>query len=227
MAVDLPLIVHVSAGSLGALSGAVALTVRKGARWHRAAGTVFVAAMLTMAASAAYLSLLRQPGTFISSIFTLYLVATAWMSVRRREGTVGRFEKIAFGAVAICVAGILYSGFAAASSPTGKFLGYSAGVYYFLAAFASLAAALDLKVIVAGGISGAPRLARHLWRMCLGFFFAVASALTQIQKTLPVQVLGVRVLYVLLALAFMPLVMLVFWMIRVRLTGWFKQDAVA
>ncbi|HXC55446.1 MAG TPA: DUF2306 domain-containing protein [Rhizomicrobium sp.] len=225
MTVDLPLFVHIGAGSIGALSGAVALTARKGALLHRASGMVFALAMLTMAVFALYLSILRQPGTIISSVFTFYLVATAWLTVRRKEGAIGLPEKLAFGAGSICTVGILLFGVAAANSPTGKFLGYSAGVYGFLGGFAALAAAFDLKVLVRGGIAGAQRIARHLWRMCLGFFFALASALTQLQRVLPTQILGMRMLYILLILAFTPLAMLIFWMIRVRFTGWYKANA--
>lgn len=221
MTLDLPLVVHVGAGSLGALSGAVALTARKGGTVHRSFGTVFAIAMLTMAVFALYLSILRQPGTIISSIFTFYLVGTAWLTVRRKAGSIGLPERLAFAAGLLCAVGIALSGVAAANSPTGRFLGYPPGVYAFVGTFAALAAAFDLKVVLRGGIAGAQRIARHLWRMCLGFFFALASALTQLQKVLPTHVLGLRMLYILLILAFTPLAMLAFWMIRVRLTRWY------
>ncbi len=221
------LILHIAAGTIGAASGAAALTVRKGARLHRAFGGVFVAAMLTMAASATYLSVLRQPGTFFSSIFTFYLVASAWATVRRPQGRSGLFEKLAAAIVLFCLAGAAYASWRAAMSPTGAFQGYRAIVYDIFAVFAALCAGLDLKVIRAGGIGGVQRITRHLWRMCLGFFMAAASALTQLQKILPGHVLGVRVLPILLALALAPLLLLFFWLIRVRFTGWFKRDAAA
>jgi uncharacterized membrane protein len=45
------LIAHVVMGGLGLISGAAALSVRKGERLHRAFGTVFFLAMLVMAAT--------------------------------------------------------------------------------------------------------------------------------------------------------------------------------
>ena len=36
----------------------------------------------------------------------------------------------------------------------------------------------DAKLVLAGGISGARRIGRHLWRMCLGITLAAGSAFT-------------------------------------------------
>ena len=161
----------------------------------------------------------------MSSIFTFYLVATAWATVRRGEGRTGLFDKVALCVAIGCAAALALSGARAASSPTGQFQGYSIGPYLMNALVAMLAAGFDIKVIRHGGISGAPRIERHLWRMCLAFFYSAASALTQLQKLLPGHVAGLRVLYVLLALAVMPLVMLIFWMSRVRFTRWYGGAA--
>lgn len=88
------IITHVAAGSIGIVSGAVALFSRKGAFVHRAAGTVFFIAMLTTAAMATYLAIpIPQRGNAIGGIFTCYLVATAWMTVGREEGRIGLFER--------------------------------------------------------------------------------------------------------------------------------------
>jgi hypothetical protein len=35
-----------------------------------------------------------------------------------------------------------------------------------------LAAAGDLRMLLRGGLFGAQRIARHLWRMCFGLFIA-------------------------------------------------------
>ena len=42
------LVIHICAGTLGLLSGAAAMALRKGSRRHGAAGNVFVVAMLVM-----------------------------------------------------------------------------------------------------------------------------------------------------------------------------------
>src|SRR5579872_4173833 len=84
----LAFVVHVSGGTIGLFSGAVAIVAKKGGRIHRAAGTAFFASMLVMATFAAWLAVV-MPGQLVNLIiaaFTTYLVATAWLTVRRRAG---------------------------------------------------------------------------------------------------------------------------------------------
>jgi hypothetical protein len=54
------LIVHLCAGSLGLLSGTPAMSFRKGSARHVLAGKDFVASMLTRAALAVYLAIVRH-----------------------------------------------------------------------------------------------------------------------------------------------------------------------
>ena len=51
--------IHIAAGGLAIVLGAVALSVKKGGTIHRCSGLLFVYAMLIMAASASILSLLK------------------------------------------------------------------------------------------------------------------------------------------------------------------------
>ena len=89
------------------LSGTAALSVRKGARLHRVFGTVFFVSMLTMAAMATFLSVwIQQWNNVIGGVFAFYLVSTAGVTVRRKEGSVGNFETgamiVAFASRGIC-----------------------------------------------------------------------------------------------------------------------------
>jgi hypothetical protein len=79
-------------------------------------------------------------------------------------------------------------------------------------------------MIPRGGISGARRIARHLWRMCLALFSAAGSFFIGQQKVMPAFMHGSPIL---LALGISPLFVMVFWLIRVRLTNWSKPNAVA
>src|SRR5262249_39569872 len=97
------LVLHVGAGCLAILAGAAALGVRKGERLHRASGKAFVVAMLVMGTFATYLSIVRQPGTIAGGILAGYMVATAWMTARRKEGSVGPFETFAMFVALGCV----------------------------------------------------------------------------------------------------------------------------
>lgn len=168
--------VHISAGILGILSGATALSFRKGSRRHAQAGKVFVIAMLTLAASAVYLALMKhQLGNVLGGTFTFYLVTTAWATARRRDGETGIFDWAAMlvpllvgSALVILGLGVVYGH---AKSPNGV----PVGMYFVMGSVMLLAAAGDIRMLVRGGVFGAKRIVRHLWRMCFGLFIAAGS----------------------------------------------------
>jgi hypothetical protein len=219
------LVVHVGAGSLAIVSGAGALCVRKGERLHRAFGTVFFASMLLMSALGTYLAILMpQRASVAVGTFTFYLVATAWMTVRRPAGTVGAFEPVAMLVAFAAATALLLMGLQAGHSPTGLLDGAPPVRYYVFAFLAAFAAALDLKVILKGGISGIPRIARHLWRMCFALFFASSFFFLGQQKVMPLWMRGSPLLFV---PALAPLLVMVFWLIRVRLRNWGTASATA
>lgn len=218
---------HIGGGSVGIVSGAAAITVRKGERLHRLFGTIFFASMLTMAGAAIFMALLipEQPNV-LAGVFAFYLVASAWMTVRRKEGTTGLYEKGALVfALAATAIGLTF-GVQAAMGHAAKLNGFTppSGIFFVFAAVAAFAAALDLKVILRGGISGAPRIARHAWRMCTGLFIATGSFFLGQQKVMPHWMHGSPVL---LALGVAPLVLMVFWLLRIRFTKAFKTAAAA
>jgi len=228
----LAFVLHIGGGTLGLVAGTVAALARKGGPLHRAAGNVFFGSMLVMAVFACYLAVVI-PGQMVNlfiGTFALYLVTTAWMTVRREAGTIGVSEKIAlFVAVILCAPfAILSFQLAAGMTPLFKsavpFKGPVLIAIYAFTAVLAIAAIADAKVVLAGGISGAPRIARHLWRMCLGLTLAAGSAFTNgVARLLPGPY---HVPTVLFLPQFLPLGLLIFWMIRVRFTDWVKRDAV-
>ena len=226
------LAVHIAGGAIAILSGAVAIWSRKGERVHRAFGAIFVIAMLVMASTATYMAIqLGQTGNTFAGPLVLYLVSTAWMTVKRKENTIGTFEYVAFVIALAGAALFLYSGIRDLGAPA-DLLGSGGvptrtlgGAATFLGIALLLAALFDLKVILRRGIAGAARIARHLWRICLAFFIATGSFFIGQQKIMPEWILQGRPL--LFALGFAPLAFLVFWMIRVRLTGWYRKAAAA
>src|SRR5271170_519772 len=87
------LFVHIVAGTLGMLSGFVAVFLRKGSRRHGLAGDVFVISMMCLALSGVYLAILKsQSGNILGGSITFYMVTTAWMTARRGEGKTGIFD---------------------------------------------------------------------------------------------------------------------------------------
>jgi hypothetical protein len=224
------LIVHIGAGSLGILSGYAAVFVRKGERLHRLYGTVFFLSMLTVSTLAVYLALFvppthsggAPPSASVSvGLLTFYLAATAWMTVKRKAGGIGLFEKGALIAVLGIAAALLIFGWRAARIPAAQPGSYVP--YFVFASFAAFAAAADLKVVLRGGISGAPRIARHLWRMCFALFFAAAFFFLGQQGAMPRFMRGSPMLFV---PALAPLVLMLFWLCRVRFTTWFANRSV-
>jgi uncharacterized membrane protein len=221
------LILHIGAGTLGILSGYAAVSVAKGERLHRAFGTVFVLAMLSVATLAVYLALFVPPthsggaptnASVSVGLLTIYLVATGWMAVRRKQGRTGLFERGALFVALIIAAALLIFGLLAARMPLARPASYVP--YFVFASFAAVAAAFDVKVVLKGGISGAARIARHLWRMCFALFFAAAFFFLGQPQVMSAFVHGSPILFV---PALAPLVLMVFWLARVRLTSWFKN----
>jgi len=221
---------HILGGAVAMVAGLVALCVRKGGRLHRKAGDVFVVAMLVMAVFAAILGFMR-PGQIINVFiagFTLYLVTTAWLTAHRGNAVAGAPEK-----VSLAVALMLCAPFALLifQIVTGVTLFESAfairgAILIALCVFATIiaiAAIGDARVVLNRGISGTPRVARHLWRMCFGLTLALGSAFTNgFARLLPGP-------YHVPPVFFLPqllmLVVLLYWVVRVRFPGWQGKTA--
>ena len=228
------LVVHILGGTLGLFSGTAAMVFRKGSPRHILAGKVFVASMLTMAAAAVYLAVQRhQPNNIGGGILTFYLIGTAWLTARRRDGETSRFDWVAL--LIPLAMGILgwRNGLDALRSPDGTKYDVPAGVHMFMGSICLLATAGDIRMLVRGGILGTKRIARHLWRMCFGLFIASGSFFLGPQNR-PLRLLssvgvgqhlpaGLFSVGVYLILTILPLVLLIFWLVRVRFTSRYKR----
>jgi hypothetical protein len=211
------LVLHIGAAGVAIVSGYAAILARKGGRLHRSAGLWFVLAMTVMGIAAACLAIgIRQRGNVAGGVLAVYLAATAWAVVRRPPGRIGRFETGAFlvaAGIALFMAGF---GVEAALSPTRTLDGYPAGPHFGLAALAAFFAWGDFRMIRRGGLSGTPRLARHVGRMGLALAFVAAFFFIGRQKVMPVFMQGSPML---LVLGLAPLVLTIFWLVRIRVAG--------
>ncbi|MDE2486032.1 MAG: hypothetical protein KGO51_01425 [Alphaproteobacteria bacterium] len=207
------LVAHIGGASVGLISGTLSLVVPKGGRVHRVAGNVFFVSMLAMSGVGAVVApVFPDAVSGLMGAFTFYLTATAWATVRRRPGRTGMFEVGGFMAAAGVSAVALSLAWAGAHSPGGLLDGEPYQIAMVASALAALAAGLDLKVILADGVSGAPRIARHLWRMCLALAIAWGSFAGQ-PKAQPEVLRGSPLL---LAPALLVLVAMAFWLLRRR-----------
>ena len=216
MAVILP--VHVLAGGVALVSGFVALYSAKGARRHRRSGIVFVYAMLTMSLLGAVIAAFFRPnaGNVVAGLLTAYLVVTALTTVREpAAGSRGLALVLFVLALTLGLTSVTF-GLGAAASPHGTRDGIPAGVFFMFGSVALLSSVGDLRMIRAGGLQGARRIARHLWRMCFALFIAAASFFLGQAKVIPkpVRIPGLLPLPVLAVL-----VTMVYWLWRVRARG--------
>lgn len=224
----LAFVLHIAGGAIGLISGFVAAFARKGGYLHRKAGAVFIVSTLVMALFAVYLAVVipeQLVNVFIGT-FAAYLVTSAWMTVHRTEGTTGLSDKITLIVSLVLLApfAILAFQLATGMSPLFKsaipFEGPVLVAIYTFTAILALAAIGDARVVMAGGISGAPRILRHLWRMCVGLTLATGSAFTNGLARLLPGPYHVPLYFHLPKL--LPFGLLVFWFIRVRFTRWYR-----
>ena len=231
------LLVHIAGGTVGLLSGTAAIILRKGSARHALAGRIFVVAMLTMGSLAPYLAIVRhQPGNFGGGFFTFYLILTAWLTARRRPGATRRYDWILL--LLPLALGLLTwkNGISIVRSGVDSPDGVPVGMSFFMGSVMLLAAAGDVRMLIGGGVLGAKRIARHLWRMCFGLFIAAGSffmgpanrplrllSAAGLGQHLPPALFSMGV-YLILTL--LPLILLVYWLIRVRFTDWYAGKSI-
>ena len=231
------LLVHIAGGTVGLLAGTAAIIFRKGSARHALAGRIFVVAMLIMGSFAAYLAIVRhQPGNFGGGVFTFYLILTAWLTARRRDGETARFDWLLL-VIPLALGTLTWvNGIAIVRSGVDPPDGVPVGMSFFMGSIMLLAAAGDVRMLVGGGIAGAKRIARHLWRMCFGLFIAAGSffmgpsnrpfrllSTVGLGQHLPMALFSTGV-YLVLTIA--PLILLVYWLVRVRFTNLYKGKSI-
>ena len=196
-------LIHITAGLLALISGFIALFAAKGSPLHRKAGTVFVGAMLVMASTGAIMAVFIKPNpvNVMAGSMTCYLVSTAMLTVKRTVVQM-RGVTIALMLVALSLSAWAFSlAFMALASPTGT-IGRVPPQPLFMFGIAGLAGGLlDARMLWAGHIEGAHRLARHLWRMGFAMWIATTSFFIGQPKVFPDflrQNIGLRAIPVLL-----------------------------
>src|SRR5256885_16029665 len=101
------LFLHVFAGLMALLSGTAAMSFRKGSRRHRETGYVFVASMLALGASGAYIGFTaHEILNGVMGVLTFYLVTTAWLTARRGDAQTFPFDYAALLVPLLLAAGL-------------------------------------------------------------------------------------------------------------------------
>jgi uncharacterized membrane protein len=175
------LTIHIAAGALAMILGAVALWTAKGGTVHRRSGLLFVYAMLVMGATASILGFLKSPtdGNVFAGFMTAYFVGTALTTVRPVSPWTRRINAVALTIAVVLGFGSIVGGYqnvtSAGPSSGGVPLRTIGVMSFVLATVLILAAAGDVRVMRFGPLRGRQRLARHLWRMCFALFIAAGS----------------------------------------------------
>lgn len=218
---NFPVLLHIAAGSIALAAGAVALYSLKGAKLHRKSGMLFVLSMLVMSITGAVMAIFKPEAiSVIAGALTSYLVITALLTVRRPAAGAHWIDLGAMlVALAIGIAGI-YFGFEALNSSTGTKDGFPAPPYFIFGTVALVAAFLDLRMLLARGVEGPHRLARHLWRMCFALFLATASFFLGQAQVFPEPI---RNLALLAVPVFLVLLLMLYWLGRVLFTRQYRR----
>jgi hypothetical protein len=216
--------VHISAGVVGILSGTAAMSFRKGSPRHALAGKIFVIAMMTMSSSAVYLAFMKhQMGNVLGGTFAFYLVTTAWLTAKRGDGGTSLFDWGTLLIPLLVGIGLWISGLQVVYGRVKSTDGVPVGMHFFMGSVMLLAAAGDIRMLMRGGVFGAKRIVRHLWRMCFGLFVATGSFFLGQQQVFPARLRGSPALFV---PALLPLALLIFWLFRVWFTSTYRKKPV-
>ena len=217
------LVVHIIAGSLGLVSGFVALYASKGAPLHRKAGMVFVCVMLTTSFTGLMIAAVRGVAPAINipvALLTAYLVITSLTTMRppaagARRLTIG----LLLVALGVGLTNVTF-GFQAVARG-----GKEAGIafpFFIFGLVALLGATGDVRVVRSGPLRGAHRIARHLWRMCFALAIAALSFFIGQAKVIPEPI---RIMPLLALPVLAVLVTMFYWLWRVRIKRNFRGVA--
>ena len=208
------LLIHILAGSLGLVSGFVALYTTKGAPVHRRAGLIFVWVMLTMTFTGTIIAAVRGAAPALNipaAVITAYLVVTGLITVRP---TVPGARRLTVAAMLVAFAvGLIALSFAFQTA-AGARQGMPAFPFFMFGLIGLFGGIGDLRMIRSSGLQGAPRLARHLWRMsaalliaAMSFFFGQADELPKALRNPGLLALPVLAVFV----------TMLFWVWRIRI----------
>ena len=211
------LVFHITAGSLGLLSGFLALHVSKGAPLHRRAGMFFVAVMLAMATTGMVLAVMQGAWAVINlpaAIVTAYLVLTALITVRPPTVVSRKLETTAMIIALVLGTTMLTLGLDAIRQG-GARSGIPAFPFFLFGLIGLFGGIGDVRRRRASAPPRGPvRIARHLWRMCLALFIAAMSFFVGQADVFP------RPLRIMPILALPPLSVLatmLYWVWRIRM----------
>lgn len=210
------LFLHIFAGAVSLLSGWAAIAAKKGGVFHKKAGLVFVFSMLFMAASGFVLAYDYSEGldTFGGGL-TFYLVATGFLSVRRKQvySQPANVIFMLFGTALVSYG--ISSALTVIGNNGSTIDGQPIQVLFVFTTVALIATLLDLKSLLKP-LNTKQNLLRHIWRMGFAMFLAVTSFFLGQSQVIPEVI---RSVFVLVTPILLTILLIIYWLIRVAIWG--------
>jgi hypothetical protein len=207
---------HIAAGSIGLITGFTALYASKGSSLHRRSGMAFFYAMLAMCLFGTIIAAVRGVAPAVNipaGVMTAYLVLTGTLTVKRPAAWPRWLDAVlTLAALGIAMSDVTFA-FEALTSESGRSHGFPAFPFILFGTVGLLGVAGDLRVMKNGPLTGAPRLARHLWRMCMALWIAAMSFFIGQAKVFPKPI---RIYPLLAVPVLLVLVTMIYWLWRVR-----------
>lgn len=207
-------IVHITAGSILLLAGAVALLSKKGEKTHKFSGNLFFFFIIINSIGGAYMAFLApRMLSVVFGVLAFYLAASSWLTVKSIGAPTKILQFALFGVALIDGALGIYLGGQAAAAPSGTIYEGASGAYYFFGSVALLGALLDLRMFIYGGVFGIHRIIRHLWRMCFALLLATIAIFLGQQQVFPAYIRDLNILSIPTLLVFLSLI---YWVLKVK-----------
>ena len=203
------LFIHITAGSIGLLTGPFSIAVKKGGLAHRRVGIAFYYAMLVVASSALVLAILHHiPFLFAVGIFSGYMNITGYAILRqKRRGLLnqtGQLERVT--SVLMLLFSLYFLGYGIYILLEKDYFGL---VFIFFAQSSFRMLWQDWRLFKQQGVAPSTWLLVHLTRM-VGTSIAAYTAFLVVNSSSRVSLLG----WFLPTLLGVPII--VYWSRRVR-----------
>jgi len=224
MSMTLELLVHVSAGSVALIAGAIGLIGKKGNHTHRQAGRLFVLSMVLKAITGAFIAYSSLVFiTVLAGTLSLYLVLSGWLTVHKKSSQMILQSRIILAlGIAVLILGIFLSlrAYNGVTDNIGDFKA-PAFIYYLFTFFALLGVIGDVFILLKGCVAGKYRIARHVWRMCIPFYIAATSLFEGQQDIFPLAWQGTFYLNI---PTYLIMLTMLFWLFKLGFTNIFKGN---
>ena len=184
---------------------------------------IFIYTMLVMSLVGAVLAAIPHQGlrgnalepqrfSVVGGALTFYLVITGLLTVRHPGRSRWIDASTMLLALAVGVMSLKF-GFDGLDND-GELDGQPTAPGFVFGSVAILGALGDMRMIIKRGLQGTRRIARHLWRVCFAMFIAAFSFFLGQAQVIPEPV---RIIPLLALLALAPLIVMFYWLWRVRI----------